>query len=198
MLSTKTAPKAALKRQNLPNRSLPQYVRSIHACAIHIFILNAEQLKKTFDIIQDIQSKSGWTWTNKNGANIGYGLTAASGTWDAYVKAIPAAARFKNAGWVNLALMEELMGVRIAKGSHVFRASQAFVIPDGDEASSDERAGSLPWDMENPNYNDGADGVDDGDRTGANDDDGAGGNDDEPEGERRSSVSDYLYFLNPH
>ncbi|KAJ7273896.1 hypothetical protein C8J57DRAFT_1506015 [Mycena rebaudengoi] len=144
-------------------------------------------LKKTFDIIQDIQSKSGWTWTNKNGANIGYGLTAASGTWDAYVKAIPAAERFKNAGWVNLALMEELMGVRIAKGSHVFRASQAFVIPDGDEASSDKRAGSLPWDMENPNYNDGADGVDDGDRTGANDDDGAGGNDDKPEEERRSS-----------
>ncbi|KAJ7235789.1 hypothetical protein C8J57DRAFT_1530486 [Mycena rebaudengoi] len=84
-------------------------------------------LKKMFEIIQDIKSKSGWTWSDKYSANIGHDVTANSGTWTAYTTATKGAARFKNAG-----------------------SSQPTTVPDGPEIR--RRTSSPAWDIERAGF----------------------------------------------
>ncbi|KAJ7790126.1 hypothetical protein B0H14DRAFT_2626375 [Mycena olivaceomarginata] len=66
---------------------------------------------KVFRAIQDIQGTSGFHWDNDTGASID---VASADAWK------------ENSGWPHLSLMEQIMPAK-AKGTHVFRASQAVV-----------------------------------------------------------------------
>ncbi|KAJ6499791.1 hypothetical protein DFH09DRAFT_1336428 [Mycena vulgaris] len=91
-------------------------------------------LKKKFRVIQDIQGQSGFHWDNVTGASID---VASSPAWDTYIKRAPDAKPFRNRGWRYLSQMEQMMP-RVAKGTNVFRASQAVVQASGGDDSQEE------------------------------------------------------------
>ncbi|KAJ7265675.1 hypothetical protein C8J57DRAFT_1132770 [Mycena rebaudengoi] len=91
-------------------------------------------LRKVFNVIRKIQGNSGWHWDNEKGADI---KTGASASWDAFVEQNPATKPFWNKGWVHLENMEKLMSP-VAKGHHVFRASQAVADTPVSDGGSDD------------------------------------------------------------
>ncbi|KAJ6580648.1 hypothetical protein B0H19DRAFT_1328687 [Mycena capillaripes] len=109
--------------------------------------------KAVIDALRNNTGTSGFTWTDEHGANIDAATAAA---WDGYVKVYPDAKPFRNHGWPFLSRMDELVPSQ-AKGTHVFRASQAVVLGDefpGSLSLGDEDQVGSPtrWNMEDENY----------------------------------------------
>ncbi|KAK7458104.1 hypothetical protein VKT23_010011 [Stygiomarasmius scandens] len=77
-------------------------------------------LKKTCEIILDIKSMSGWTWSDETGASIG---TENAALWNSYIKKNPSAKPFRNKGWKFFHTVNNLLPSK-AKGTNVFRPSQ--------------------------------------------------------------------------
>ncbi|KAG6847824.1 hypothetical protein H0H93_005684 [Arthromyces matolae] len=111
-------------------------------------------LRRIFRAIQDIKhSKSGWTWDDKLGANIGPDMEEA---WVHFLKAHSHAKPFKNKGWTHLEQITRLMPATV-KGTNVFRASQGVTgiqdsfqsatieldHPLGDEGKEDEEGSEV-------------------------------------------------------
>ncbi|KAJ8694087.1 hypothetical protein PTI98_009020 [Pleurotus ostreatus] len=82
-------------------------------------------LKAVYDLVSSIQGNSGWSWDNRNGANITHEKT---GIWEAYVTRYPKAAPFRNEGWVYLEAFDALVP-STAKGQHAYRTSKGTANP---------------------------------------------------------------------
>lgn len=100
---------------------------------VHSFLLMylyAFQLRKTYAVIEHIKlHASGFTWDDTRGACID---VASQSAWQTYVKQHPDAKPFRNKGWTHLARMEKLVPSQ-AKGTHVFRPSQATTLDDQED-----------------------------------------------------------------
>ncbi|THU83624.1 hypothetical protein K435DRAFT_631465, partial [Dendrothele bispora CBS 962.96] len=72
-------------------------------------------LKKTCEVILEIKSMSGWTWSDDTGALIG---VENADLWTAYIKRNPAAKPFRNKGWKFFHSVENLLPSK-AKGANV-------------------------------------------------------------------------------
>ncbi|KAF9050458.1 hypothetical protein BJ165DRAFT_1341635 [Panaeolus papilionaceus] len=97
-------------------------------------------------IIRGIQSCSGWTWDDKNGAGI---TPASSSSWDDYVKKHKGAAPFRNKGWRYLSFMDVLIPSSRARGSHTF-----YPASSGSSDSTSTGSGSNSGHIESPESTD--------------------------------------------
>ncbi|KAF8806056.1 hypothetical protein BYT27DRAFT_7224436 [Phlegmacium glaucopus] len=79
-------------------------------------------LQKTFQAIQAIKGRSGWTWSDETGASITPNMEDA---WCNFLLVYKDAKPFKNKGWVHLEKMMSLMPATV-KGTHVFCLSQGI------------------------------------------------------------------------
>ncbi|KAJ7084117.1 hypothetical protein C8R44DRAFT_651662 [Mycena epipterygia] len=103
-------------------------------------------LRKIHDVIQHIKlHASGFTWDDTRSACID---VASKSAWETYVKQHPDAKPFRNKGWAHLSLMEKLVPSQ-AKGTHVFRPSQAAT-PEDQEDDRQSTDPSSPGDPPSP------------------------------------------------
>ncbi|RXW11640.1 hypothetical protein EST38_g14215 [Candolleomyces aberdarensis] len=94
--------------------------------------------KRTHKAINAIRNRSGWTWDNDKGANIGEDRAR---DWNEFIKKVPYAKPFRNKGWKHLRKVDQLMPATL-HGTHVFSASQGTVGLDPQPSDPDPTAKS--------------------------------------------------------
>ncbi|KAF9232201.1 hypothetical protein BU15DRAFT_55257, partial [Melanogaster broomeanus] len=72
-------------------------------------------LKKLYEIVIDLKSASGFTWSEQGGAGI---TLESNSSWASYCKSHPGAKPFRTKGFPHFAAMEGLRG-RQGKGAHI-------------------------------------------------------------------------------
>ena len=91
------------------------------------------QLEKMYEVVKTIWDNSGWSWDDEKGAD---STPEKKGTWVNYVAKHPLAQPFHNAGWVYLDAFDGL-GSSLARGGHIFWASQGVSTAQVDSGYSD-------------------------------------------------------------
>ncbi|PPQ97002.1 hypothetical protein CVT26_006411 [Gymnopilus dilepis] len=102
-----------------------------------------------YRVIQAIQARSGWTWSDETGASI---TPEMESQWAAFLRANPKAKPFKNKGWVHCQKMSQLMPSTL-KGTHVFCPTQGTTGLDAPAVTS-EPPSDQSQEMEEPEGSD--------------------------------------------